>query len=336
MIPKSKGKRSRPIPTWTSQDNPAIAELLAAYSFPPKQKLSLSPSLLRSRTFPSSPASSSPLVQADIAVQPSTPIRSNKSVLQACVAIRDLLPTTVPPLVLVDQLYAQLGNANVDRELARLCRLGAVRKFKVGAIGEFCIMLSCDYADQIREVATMQHGGITATEDTDSRSRKRRPVGETEPEGDNAPPTERHESESNLYERYIQYVTKGHYETVHVSKADLQRELVASDDEISTLFSAGFLTLKDVDDYWISVRNAGLYWTNFIKGRQELLQAFKRRRYNEILEKEIEERPLRSCVLPPKVILLELLGKGLVESFDTPTGRMIRLRKKADARDVKW
>ncbi|KAI9100453.1 serine-threonine protein kinase 19-domain-containing protein [Phlyctochytrium arcticum] len=302
-------------PTWKSVFNPEIQLTIRNHSRSQPAAPYHSPGSSRRQTPPvPSPDSNNttvPLIERDCTV-------SSQTVLQTCAAVRDQLPRHIPPVILFHQLYAELGTHSIDKELVRLCNVGALRKYRVGGGGgEFCLTFSCDYYDQIRDV-----GGQVA-----SRAAKvRKNQGQAEPAA---------EEEPSLYDRFIQYL-KSHFSTISVSKADLIRDMHATDAEINELFSAGFLTLKEVDTYWISVRNAGFFWTHFLKGRNEILQALKRRRGKDMLEREIEGKPLRTSCLSPKVILLNMLGKGLVERYNTPSGALIRLKQKTDAHDLKW
>ncbi|KAI8921948.1 serine-threonine protein kinase 19-domain-containing protein [Powellomyces hirtus] len=325
--PKGKGKRSLPVVTWSSADNAAIARLLAAH---PANVLQPSLSTRLRKSFPMAAAE-------EKAVQ-RTVTKSHKSVLEVLLEIRSTLPITVPPLVLIHQLYAELGHASCDHEIAKLCKAGAVRKFRVGTLGEFCLMLCCDYADQIRDIAS-DYKASRIFPDTDvtreSPKKKANTLQTDKPARLESKMSELRDVRDDLFDRYLVYVSKGDT-GIFVTKSELMDHMDATEDEISELFSFGFLTLKDVDTYWISVRNAGVFWSNFSRGRNELLQAIKRRRYNEMLRTDMEEKPLRSCILPGHLIIADLLGKGFVDSFNTPMGVMIRLKKSAGLADVKW
>ncbi|TPX60542.1 hypothetical protein PhCBS80983_g01729 [Powellomyces hirtus] len=351
--PKGKGKRPLPVVTWSSADNAAIARLLAAH---PANVLQPSLSTRLRKSFPMAAAE-------EKAVQ-RTVTKSHKSVLEVLLEIRSTLPITVPPLVLIHQLYAELGHASCDHEIAKLCEAGAVRKFRVGTLGEFCLMLCCDYADQIRDIAT-NYKASRIFPDTDvtreSPKKKANTLQTDKPALLESKMSELRDVRDDLFDRYLVYVSKGDT-GIFVTKSELMDHMEATEDEIryllmerlkpgvtdiitdiitknaliSELFSFGFLTLKDVDTYWISVRNAGVFWSNFSRGRNELLQAIKRRRYNEMLRTDMEEKPLRSCILPGHLIIADLVGKGFVDSFDTPMGVMIRLKRSAGLADVKW
>lgn len=170
--------------------------------------------------------------------------------LQACVDARDILPLSVPPLILIHQLYAQLGSAEVDREISRLCRVGAVRKFKVGAVGEFCIMLASDYIDQIRSISGEMDDQRAPDEPLEPLAKPAKKV-RTEAGYDSASKPKK-DIRENLFGtwnirsgiwagwmvivfprsgRFIQYLQQ-RPEVVHVTKTELCSEMGANDDEI--------------------------------------------------------------------------------------------------------
>ncbi|KAJ3086690.1 Serine/threonine-protein kinase 19 [Quaeritorhiza haematococci] len=117
----------------------------------------------------------------------------------------------------------------------------------------------------------------------------------------------------DLFDRFYTYMMNGNYELIEIERSDLRKDIPATDDEIDQLVCSGFLTLKDATSLWISVRNAGLYWNSFSKGRNEIMNALKRKQYGEILEKQLEDKKLRNCVLDSRLIIQEMLGSGVVE-----------------------
>ncbi|KAJ3312442.1 Serine/threonine-protein kinase 19 [Blyttiomyces sp. JEL0837] len=143
----------------------------------------------------------------------------------------------------------------------------------------------------------------------------------------------------DVYERFWKFVM-GHPEAVHVSRESLKETVGIGEEDVSELVSAGFLTIKDVRELWLAVPKAGAYVRSFLKGRQDVINILKRKKFKEHLRKAIEERKLRECDLPGELIVLELLGSGMIQPMDTPVGPMLKLTKKADAKEMsrafKW
>ncbi|KAJ3168608.1 Serine/threonine-protein kinase 19 [Geranomyces variabilis] len=290
---RARRPRGPPPPTHCSADNPRIQALVAADSAanapllppPPTTTAASRPLLRKSRSAldPSSSPSPSP------AVHP-TRLERERTLLETILHIRDSLPLSIPPLVPVHQLHGALGHATCDDEIAKLEAVRAVRRFKVGNLGEICVMLSPN-----KKVAVQKVSG--------------RNIG------------------NDVFDRFATYATSP-TTGLFVTKSQLKTSMRATDDEIGELFSYGFLTLKDVDTYWVSVRNAGVFWSGFARGRTEVLQTLKKRKHGEMLKAHLEEKPLRGCAVPVDLVLLDLLGKGSIESLDAPLGTMIRLKKR--------
>ncbi|KAJ3159298.1 Serine/threonine-protein kinase 19 [Geranomyces michiganensis] len=368
--PHSKGKRLRggpPPSTHNSLSNPRIQALLDADS-----AAALMPAALPTASFtnckprPKLRKSLSALDSSPVpaAVHP-TRILPTKTLLETMLYIRDSLPLSIPPLITVHQLHGALGHATCDDEIAKLEAARAVRRFKVGNLGELCVMLVCDYEDQIRGVAdafkaarrAVGGGGGDAGDGRDVGSGEnlsqsssaststtasisavaaavRGPGGESprkklaveKPLGRNV--------RDDVFDRFLTYATKP-TTGLFITKAQLIASMSATEDEIGELFTYGFLTLKDVDTYWVTVRNAGVFWAGFARGRTEVLQTLKRRKHGEMLKADLEEKLLRGCAVPVQLILLDLLGKASIESLDAPLGTVMRLKNRGTA-NLSW
>jgi len=87
-------------------------------------------------------------------------------------------------------------------------------------------------------------------------------------------------------------------------------------EEIKLLVLAGLLTLRDVDSYWFSIPEIGVFLKCFLKGRQELLDFLKRQKYNESLLSLLQKKKIKSSSLGNMFHIRDLLGSGLVEKYD--------------------
>ncbi|TPX35094.1 hypothetical protein SmJEL517_g02520 [Synchytrium microbalum] len=211
--------------------------------------------------------------------------------LAAIGSLRAQVPVTVAPLVLVSQVYSIITSSTVvDREIDSLCKAGTLRRFRLGS-GRHAVMLMTDYLDQIRETLT---------------------------------------DLAELSQRYSAFISSATHDGVDITRAVLVDKIQTSDDDITELLKAGFLTHKSVDEYYISARSIGVYWGSYIRGRQELLLWLKRKQFRQVLQSLLEQKTLKQCLLPSKLILADLLGCGFVELVVTPMGNMIKLTRKAE------
>ncbi|KAJ3169999.1 Serine/threonine-protein kinase 19 [Geranomyces variabilis] len=350
---RARRPRGPPPPTHCSADNPRIQALLAADSaanaalFPPPPQgpptatqPASRPLLRKSRSALNSSSSSSPSLTPSPAVH-ATRLERTKTLLETILHIRDSLPLSIPPLVPVHQLHGALGHATCDDEIAKLEAVRAVRRFKVGNLGEICVMLVCDYEDSIRAVAGAFASGRCSTDGDGGGGGGcsaavvvRGPDGESPKKKVAVQKVSGRNIGDDVFDRFLTYATNP-TTGLFVTKSQLTTSMRATDDEIGELFSYGFLTLKDVDTYWVSVRNAGVFWSGFARGRTEVLQTLKKRKHGEMLKAHLEEKPLRGCAVPVDLVLLDLLGKGSIESLDAPLGTMIRLRKRGTG-NLNW
>ncbi|KAJ3155518.1 Serine/threonine-protein kinase 19 [Geranomyces variabilis] len=337
---RARRPRGPPPPTHCSADNPRIQALLAADSAanapllppPPTTTAASRPLLRKSRSAldPSPSPSPSP------AVHP-TRLERKRTLLETILHIRDSLPLFIPPLVPVHQLHGALGHATCDDEIAKLEAVRAVRRFKVGNLGEICVMLVCDYEDSIRAVASAFASEMCSKDSGGSgcsAAAVRGPDGQSPNKKVAVQKISGRNIGNDVFDRFAAYATSP-TTGLFVTKSQLKTSMRATDDEIGELFSYGFLTLKDVDTHWVSVRNAGVFWSGFARGRTEVLQTLKKRKHGEMLKAHLEEKPLRGCAVPVDLVLLDLLGKGSIESLDAPLGTMIRLKKRGTG-NLNW
>ncbi|KAJ3039595.1 hypothetical protein HDV00_012052 [Rhizophlyctis rosea] len=125
-------------------------------------------------------------------------------------------------------------------------------------------------------------------------------------------------------------------EELSISHDELIDIANATDQDISTLVSSGFLTIQSSTTYYFSVRNIGSFWSHFHKSRNELLSILKRAKFQEMQERLLLERKLRyGGGLSAKLVVMELLGSGVVASVETPVGCVIRIIKRLDAESVR-
>ncbi|WIA16353.1 hypothetical protein OEZ85_013051 [Tetradesmus obliquus] len=82
------------------------------------------------------------------------------------------------------------------------------------------------------------------------------------------------------------------------------------------------------DSLMFTVSGAAAFVKSVVAGRQELLQMLKRKKYQEVLEKELMCVALRGSCLTPAFHVRDLQGRGLVACMDTTAGRLVRLAQR--------
>ncbi|CAB3374716.1 Hypothetical predicted protein [Cloeon dipterum] len=103
-------------------------------------------------------------------------------------------------------------------------------------------------------------------------------------------------------------------------------ESIVSKTEAKELMHFGYLVLKDAKTYSLSFPNAGNFIRAFTKGRKTVLALIKKGKYNQVLERELLGRPLeKTVVLSTKYQIHDVVGADLAQSFDTTSGRMLKI-----------
>eukprot|EP00903_Cladosiphon_okamuranus_P016658 g15361.t1 len=112
------------------------------------------------------------------------------------------------------------------------------------------------------------------------------------------------------------------------------RSLKRSEEEMlsvtSKLIRAGFLLpRRDVgreEAYWFSMPQLGKVVTAITRGRKDIVAALKRTRYKEMRRAAMEKKnPAKSTGLPLSFHVRDLLGLGMIQELDTPSGTFLRL-----------
>ncbi|KAL1918661.1 uncharacterized protein VTP21DRAFT_2683 [Calcarisporiella thermophila] len=222
---------------------------------------------------------------------------------------RNALAAFSVKICMLHQLYGLVpDNTAVDRNIDRLIKNKKLRKFRLGGSieDEFVVMFLSDYLHQIQEAKK------EFIKDGEYEEHLRK-------------------VDVGLFDRFHKLVAEGSYTDVTIAKTSLQKEMQITDEEIKVLIQYGLLVLSSPFSYGFSVRGAGLFMSNFLKGRVEILRMLKRRQYKEILQKQFEEKKIRASVFSHEFHLLDLIGSGRVEIIDTTMGKLIRLTRKGES-----
>ncbi|XP_006820313.1 winged helix repair factor 1-like [Saccoglossus kowalevskii] len=115
---------------------------------------------------------------------------------------------------------------------------------------------------------------------------------------------------------------------VSLTKSTMINEFCFTDEEITHLVSAGLLTVRDVGSWWLAIPGAGIFMKTFVKGRQSLLRTIRKCKYQEILQKNLEEKKLAAVKkLGMNFHILDIIGAELVKKIQTTSGCLLRLNE---------
>ena len=81
-----------------------------------------------------------------------------------------------------------------------------------------------------------------------------------------------------------------------------------------------------LETYWLPVPGLGLFLTQVLKGRKEVVQALKRTRFKEMLRGALEKKKLRYSKLGMRFHVRDAIGAGLLVRHQTTSGQLLRLR----------
>ena len=80
-----------------------------------------------------------------------------------------------------------------------------------------------------------------------------------------------------------------------------------------------------LETYWLAVPGLGLFLTQVLKGRKEVVQALKRTRFKEMLRGALEKKKLRYSKLDMRFHVRDAIGAGLLVRHQTTSGQLLRL-----------
>ncbi|GAB5357629.1 hypothetical protein AAMO2058_000390300 [Amorphochlora amoebiformis] len=199
---------------------------------------------------------------------------------------RELNPKRV---VLRHQIYSLLHDkTEVDKEISRLESEHFIRLFQ---IPNDCtaVMLTKDYIHTIRGVISRnpKHAEIT------KRFLKALPV------------------------------MKG----MSISAMKLCKVIKSLDHDkaLSGLMQVGVIIRKDAQTFHFSIPDVGPLIIDIRNGRKEIKRLINRRRYKEILLKELENVKLRKTRMPPSYHIRDMHGLSMLEFTNTSVGTLVRV-----------
>lgn len=201
---------------------------------------------------------------------------------------REKFEMRLPPIILKHQLYSIISNkTEVDRHLNDLRNKGEIRFFHLGAEDDDLCIV---YAHEYKQYVKAR------------------------------------DQNNSLVDLFLNSVLAS------CTDVSLNREFLAErfnikDDDITQLFRANLLTVRDVGSWWISIPGAGNFMKHYLKGRKAVLNTIRKAKYSEMLQTELESRQIRALKLGMAYHIHDIIGAELVECIETTSGKLLRAKE---------
>ncbi|XP_025410068.1 serine/threonine-protein kinase 19-like isoform X2 [Sipha flava] len=209
--------------------------------------------------------------------------------------IKSLLPVNVkdtlkyPPIVFINQIYDIIHNKTlINRELEILQKQCKIQKLTIG---------TCDFS-----------------------------------------------SAFILYEDYVKYILNVYpdkpcitkflnsilpsIKSFGVEKCVLKQKFKLQQYELTELINCGLLLIRNQESYWISFPSSGNFIKRYIEGRKYIIQIIKRRKFQEILESDLEARCAKVSKINElgfKYFLHDIKGSNDIVIINTTSGCLLRI-----------
>jgi serine/threonine-protein kinase 19 len=246
----------------------------------------------------------------------------------------------LPPIILRHMLYAMVEDrTEVDRQIDEYLKENKVRQFHLYTLGRDAIgyVFTEDYVNAIHKIIDLQRRDLEShkkettlnTEEVDKyalRLRKQREQNAVKFGNAIDATSNAEELEKIVLERFEKDLLPKCRDTF-VSRDQVRTLLACQDRHINVLIRLGLLTIKDEASFWFSVPNVGLFLDYLVKGREELVERLKRKKYKEMMLHTMESTLMKKSPLGNMFHVRDLLGSGCAECIMTSNGAMIALRK---------
>ncbi|CAB3983728.1 Hypothetical predicted protein [Paramuricea clavata] len=212
--------------------------------------------------------------------------------MAAILYIKSIFPLTIfgnilPPIILKHQIYCVVKDKTlVDRQLNKLWQERKLQLFKlISGSDEFAMVLM---EDLIAHVQTKQNS-----------------------------------ENSTVLERFLSSALPTCTD-VSISTKTLSEEHDIKEKDITVLVKSGLLQCRDVGSWWLGIPGAGVFMKHFTKGRQNILRMIRKRKFKEILQRDLETYKVNSK-LGIQYHIYDIIGAELVQSIETTSGSLLRL-----------
>lgn len=107
------------------------------------------------------------------------------------------------------------------------------------------------------------------------------------------------------------------------------KQLVDTDDiGMNHLMKMGMFTLRDEESLWFAIPNAGTFISSLETGKKEILNILSRKKFKEILLRDLYRKTIRGTVLTTQFLVREMVTSGKIIITNTTNGSMITLNNK--------
>lgn len=227
----------------------------------------------------------------------------------------------VPPLLLKHMIYPIFNNNTfVDKNLEEYIQQGKIRQFYLNSIENdgICYLFTEDYLSYFSTITenykkSQLKIGKEVKKDLDSPNKK---LQEKTTEFDF----------DKLYLDFVQYLLPQCTETF-VSRKDLKEKTKCDDIGLEHLLKIGLFRNKDEDTFWFSIPNGGKFMDSLFKGRKEIFGMIKKKKFKEILLKDLIRKGLKTSDLTILYLIKDLLASNYIKMVDTHNGKLISIKK---------
>jgi len=113
-----------------------------------------------------------------------------------------------------------------------------------------------------------------------------------------------------------------------VDKSALKQKFKLQQYELTELINCGLLLIKNDASYWISFPSASNFIRRYTEGRKYIIQIIKRRKFQEILESDLEFRCAKVSKIKElgfKYFLHDIKGSKDITIMNTTSGFLLRI-----------
>ena len=145
----------------------------------------------------------------------------------------------------------------------------------------------------------------------------------------------------DFFSRFRDYIYEHHRETPQISQESLKIEGGLTEDEITELTAACFLTLHSNPSlFHFSGPHFGAFGHYLSAGRKNIISSLKKTKFKEILEAQLRHRD-QTLRIPTKIIISDLFGRGAIQVLDGPMGNVLKLLDGGNVKlktsgDLRW
>ncbi|KAL5242435.1 hypothetical protein ACI65C_009845 [Semiaphis heraclei] len=205
--------------------------------------------------------------------------------------IKTLLPVTFkyPPIVFIHQLYDIVHNKTlINKELEILRKQCKIQKLTIGTSDSSSALIL--YEDYVNYTLNIY-------------------------------------PENRSVKKFLNVILPS-IKSFGVEKCTLLQKFKLQQYELTELINCGLLLIRNQESYWISFPSSGNFIKRYIEGRKYIIQIIKRRKFQEILENDLEVRCAKVSKIKElgfKYFLHDIKGSEDIIKMNTTSGCLLRI-----------